>query len=69
MGRYPPVVDDEPANLRMLDLNMPHLHGFAVMARRRTEQGQGLCPILVPTARQARDYRLQALLGGARDAP
>jgi len=96
------VVDDEPANLRLLekmlsnqgypqpvliqdprevldryrenrpdlillDINMPHLDGYQVMAQLRELNDPLLPPIVVLTAQNNRDYLLQALAAGARD--
>ncbi len=96
------VVDDEPANLKLLslilrtagykqvelvsdprdvlasyraarpdlillDINMPHLDGFAVMAQ-IAGLGDALAPpIVVLTAQSGEDFLLRALQGGARD--
>ncbi len=56
-----------PTDLVLLDINMPHLDGFAVL-----EQLQGLGdpllpPIVVLTAQHGRDHLLRALNAGARD--
>ncbi|TSE25876.1 Cyclic di-GMP phosphodiesterase response regulator RpfG [Tepidimonas sediminis] len=96
------LVDDEPANLRLLqrmlashgytnveaiqdprevlpryraqrpdlillDLNMPHLSGFEVMAQLRALADPLLPPIVVLTAQPGRDFLLRALDAGARD--
>jgi putative two-component system response regulator len=50
----------------LLDLNMPHLDGFAVMARLRELDPEG-APILVLTAQMSMETRLRALQSGARD--
>ena len=54
-------------DLILLDLNMPYLDGFAVMARLREIGGGRLPPILVLTAQQMPEYRRRALEEGARD--
>lgn len=54
-------------DLILLDLNMPHLDGFAVMQLLQKEFGDHLPPILVLTAQQGFEHRLRALNEGARD--
>lgn len=54
-------------DLILLDINMPHLDGFAVMAQLMALQDPLLPPIIVLTAQQGRDYLLRALNSGARD--
>jgi len=54
-------------NLIVLDINMPYLDGFEVMARLRARFGTRLPPVLVLTAQHDREFRLRALGNGARD--
>ena len=54
-------------DLILLDINMPHLDGFAVMAQLTALQDPLLPPIVVLTAQHGRDYLLRALNSGARD--
>lgn len=96
------VVDDEPANLKLLrlmlqhagythitllddpretaalyrqtapdlvllDLNMPYLNGFEVMAQLREMAPTSLCPVVVLTAQCGQDVLLRALREGAND--
>lgn len=96
------IVDDEPANLKLLekmlnrhgyenltliedprqvmqayesnqpdivllDLNMPHLDGFAVLDLLKQKSGRALPPVLVLTAQHGYEHRLRALENGARD--
>jgi len=96
------IVDDEPANLRLLeamlrmegysalvslsdpravaehyrnghfdivllDINMPHLDGFQVMAQLRELETGSYLPVLVLTAQSDAATRLRALQAGARD--
>lgn len=96
------IVDDEPANLKLLDrmlrsqgydnltlisdprqvvaayearhpalvlldLSMPHLDGFQVMAELRAMNDPLPAPIVVLTAQSSRDFMLRALDAGARD--
>jgi putative two-component system response regulator len=56
----------EQPDLVLLDLNMPHLDGFAVMARLREIAPEG-APILVLTAQMDQETRVKALQSGARD--
>jgi putative two-component system response regulator len=96
------VVDDEPANLKLLDkmltsqnynhlvliqdprevishylearpdlilldINMPHLDGYAVMEQIQSLNDQNTPPIIILTAQHGRDYLLKALSLGASD--
>ncbi|MBT9612992.1 MAG: response regulator [Burkholderiales bacterium] len=51
----------------LLDLNMPHLDGFAVLELLKEKSGKALPPVLVLTAQQGYAHRLRALENGARD--
>lgn len=51
----------------LLDLNMPHLDGFAVLELLKEKSGRELPPVLVLTAQQGYEHRLRALENGARD--
>jgi putative two-component system response regulator len=55
------------ADVILLDLNMPHLDGFEVLARLKALNDPLLPPILVLTAQHGNDHRLRALNEGARD--
>ncbi len=54
-------------NLILLDLNMPHLDGFAVMAQLMALNDPLLPPVIILTAQNSRDYLMKALEAGARD--
>lgn len=55
-------------DLLLLDLQMPHLHGFQVLRQlREVVPEDTYFPILIVTAETARDVRLKALALGARD--
>lgn len=54
-------------DLILLDINMPHLDGFQVMAQLRELNDPLLPPIVILTAQHGRDYLLRALAEGARD--
>lgn len=54
-------------DLILLDINMPHLDGYQVMAQLKALNDPLLPPIVVLTAQSAKDYLLRALAGGARD--
>ena len=56
----------ERPDIVLLDLNMPHLDGFQVMARLQQIDPDG-APIIVLTAQMDMPTRLRALQGGARD--
>ncbi len=53
--------------LILLDINMPHLDGFQVMAQLQTLNDPLLPPIVILTAQHGKDYLLRALAAGARD--
>ncbi|HET8731082.1 MAG TPA: HD domain-containing phosphohydrolase [Moraxellaceae bacterium] len=53
--------------LVLLDLNMPHLDGFEVMAQLKALNDPLLPPIVILTAQSGRDFLLRALEAGARD--
>lgn len=54
-------------DLVILDLNMPHLDGFEVMARLHGLDGEQIPPILILTAQNDQEQRVRALKNGARD--
>jgi signal transduction histidine kinase len=56
-----------PADLILLDINMPHLDGYQVMEQLRGLDDPMLAPILVLTADAGRESLLQSFAGGARD--
>jgi putative two-component system response regulator len=58
---------EAPVGLILLDLNMPHLDGFAVMAQLKALGDPLLPPIMVLTAQRSREHALRALSAGARD--
>ncbi len=58
---------DRRPDLILLDLNMPHLDGFAVLDALRELDDPLLPPIVVLTAQLGRDFLLRALNAGARD--
>lgn len=64
------VVEEYQTNkpdLILLDINMPHLDGFAVMDKLKALNDPLLPPIIILTAQQSKDYLLRALTAGARD--
>ena len=54
-------------DLILLDLNMPHLDGFDVLAQLKELKDPLLPPIVVLTAQTEREYKLRSLNEGARD--
>ncbi len=56
-----------PFDIILLDLNMPHLDGFGVLALLVEEFGIVMPPVLVLTAQHDKEHRHRALQGGARD--
>ncbi len=61
------LVRDNDVDLILLDINMPHMDGYEVMAQLKSEIPEGVPPILVLTAQHAQDFRQRALDSGARD--
>lgn len=57
----------QDSDLILLDLNMPHLDGYAVMEQLKTLDIDILPPVLVLTAQSSQDFRVRALDMGARD--
>ena len=58
---------DHPYDLILLDLQMPHLDGFAVMDQLQPVDDADFLPVIVVTAFSDQDNRLRALRRGARD--
>lgn len=56
----------ENPDVILLDLNMPHMDGFQVMARLRDIAPDG-APILILTAQMDQETRIKSLQSGARD--
>ncbi len=54
-------------DLVLLDLNMPHLDGFAVMQQLREIEKDNYVPVMVLTAQTDQENRLKALEAGAKD--
>jgi putative two-component system response regulator len=57
----------DPADLFLLDVDMPHLSGFEVCRRLRQNPATRLVPILMLTGREPTDARLRAWELGADD--
>ena len=57
----------EPFDLILLDLQMPHLDGIAVMEQIRPAEGEDFLPVIVVSAFSDSENRLLALQKGARD--
>ncbi|MEQ1602504.1 MAG: HD domain-containing phosphohydrolase [Methylophilaceae bacterium] len=53
--------------LILLDINMPHLDGYQVMAQLKALNDPLLPPIIILTAQHSQDFLLKALAAGARD--
>jgi len=58
---------EERTDLILLDINMPHLDGFTVLAQLKELDDPLLPPVVVLTAQHGRDYVLRSLAEGARD--
>ncbi len=57
----------EPTDLILLDINMPFLNGYEVMAQLKELEDPLLPPILVLTAQTGKEFLMKALSEGARD--
>jgi putative two-component system response regulator len=57
----------ERPDLILLDINMPHLDGYQVMAQLKALNDPLLPPIVILTAQHGRETLLKALAAGARD--
>jgi putative two-component system response regulator len=62
-----PLCREKPFDLILLDINMPHMNGFDVMAELKKLGRDDYLPILVLTAQTDQETRLQALERGAKD--
>ncbi len=58
---------ESPPDLILLDINMPHLDGYAVMAQLQALNDPLPPPVLVLTAQRSQDHLLRAFNAGARD--
>ncbi len=54
-------------DLILLDINMPYLNGFEVMAQLQALNDPLLPPIVILTAQNSKEYLMKALEAGARD--
>jgi response regulator receiver modulated metal dependent phosphohydrolase len=54
-------------DLILLDINMPHMNGFELHEEIKKLEDPLMPPVIYLTARDERDYRMQALSIGARD--
>lgn len=61
------LLERQPFDLVLLDMRMPHIDGFGVLARIRTLYPDGFLPVLVLTAQNDPETRLHALEAGAKD--
>ena len=57
----------QATDLILLDINMPHLDGYQVMAQLQALDDPLLPPIVILTAQHQRDYLMRALAAGAAD--
>ena len=57
----------EPVDLILLDINMPHLDGFQVMEQLASLNDPLLPPIVILTAQSSKTHLLRALSAGAQD--
>lgn len=61
-----PMYHSDKPDIVLLDLQMPHIDGFGVMAQLREAEGD-IIPVLVLTAETDPEIRYRALQSGARD--
>jgi putative two-component system response regulator len=57
----------EATDLILLDINMPHLNGYEIMAQLKELDDPLLPPVLVLTAQIGKEFLMKALSEGARD--
>ena len=58
---------EDPPDLVLLDVMMPHLDGFAVLQRLREDRETVRLPVVMLTARDESQARVKGLKGGAND--
>ena len=61
------LIDKEPFDLFILDLQMPYVTGFDLMAKISELKGEEFCPVMVISAQTDRESRDKALSLGASD--
>lgn len=61
------LCEENDFDLILLDLNMPHVDGFEVLARLQQRENGFIPPVIVLTAQHGHEYQLRALGAGARD--
>ena len=61
------LVREHRPGIILLDINMPEMDGFAVMARLQGQEGEDLVPIVILSAQGDQETRVRALKEGARD--
>ena len=61
------LFEQHHCDLVVLDLNMPYMDGYEVMAQLKAVAGDNMPTILMLTAQHAQEYKLQALDNGAID--
>jgi len=62
-----PLFIQHDIDILLLDIRMPHMDGFAVMAELKSEINADYLPILVLTAELTAEVRAKALESGAKD--
>jgi len=61
------LFEQHHCDLLLLDLNMPYLNGYEVMAQLKSVAGDDMPTVLMLTAQHAQEYKIQALENGAID--
>lgn len=62
-----PLYEKQPYDLVLLDIRMPHLDGYQVMAQLREISDGDYLPVMVLTAQTDQDTKIKALDSGAMD--
>jgi|GEM_PF-6032553 len=61
------LVREHRPGIILLDINMPEMDGFAVMAQLQGQEGEDLAPVVILSAQGDQETRVRALQQGARD--
>ncbi len=61
------ILEENPVDLVITDLEMPVMHGYELIHRLKTSQRWKDIPVIVLTSRSAEKHKLKALQSGVRD--
>lgn len=59
--------NDTRPDIILLDLNMPHMNGYEVLAQLKAQNDPLMPPVVILTAQKGQEFLLKALENGARD--